>query len=226
MIRYAALIPVKEHSERVPGKNFRRLGGVPLWQYIVGTLCGMDEIGGIYIDTDSARFTADVLRGFPKVHAIARPPELCGDFVATNRLFEHDLTQIGGEYDRFIQTHTTNPMLKAARIREAMQRFEQALASGAADSLFSVNAHFSRFYRRDGAAVNHNPEELLRTQDLDPLLEENSSIYLFTRESFAWRRRRIGRRPMMFEMSPQESIDIDDEEKWRLVELALESASR
>jgi CMP-N-acetylneuraminic acid synthetase len=64
----------------------------------------------------------------------------------------------------------------------------------------------------------------LRTQELPPYFEENSNLYLFTAASFAATNARIGQRPLLFETPRLESVDIDDEEGWRLAEiLAAES---
>ncbi|MEQ8821110.1 MAG: acylneuraminate cytidylyltransferase family protein [Sumerlaeia bacterium] len=224
--QYAALIPIKDHSERVPGKNFRSLAGRPLWQHIVATLQDMDEVGAIYIDTDSDRFTPDVLAPFPKVRVITRPQELRGDFVATNALFAYDLTRIPAEITHFLQTHTTNPLLSPATIRRAIAAFEGAAAEGARDSLFTVTPCYNRFYRRDGSAINHDPKVLIRTQDLEPLLEENSNLYLFSRESFAATGARIGARPMLFEMDGMEATDIDDELGWDLADFLMARQTR
>lgn len=223
MQTYAALIPIKDHSERVAGKNFRRLGDMPLWEHVVETLSAMKEIGEIVIDTDSNRFTGEALAPYPKVRIVERPQELRGDFVATNRIFAYDLTQIAPQCDQFLQTHVTNPLLTAATIGRAMAEFEAALGSGAADSLFSVTAHHARFYRPGGEPINHKPGELLRTQDLEPVLEENSNLYLFTRASFGAHGRRIGERPIAFEMDRLEATDIDDETTWRLAEALIVS---
>ncbi len=101
-------------------------------------------------------------------------------------------------------------------MRNATERF---LAAGAPyDSLFTVNRMQTRFYREDGSAVNHDPNVLLRTQDLEPWLEENSCLYLFTRESFARTGARIGAAPMMYETPKLESVDIDEPEDWIMAE--------
>ena len=84
-----------------------------------------------------------------------------------------------------------------------------------------MTPYFARFYRRDLSAVNHNPKELKRTQDLDPLLEENSNLYLFTREAFGRTNARIGARPLLFEMDRNEATDIDDAASWLLAEALL-----
>jgi CMP-N-acetylneuraminic acid synthetase len=69
----------------------------------------------------------------------------------------------------------------------------------------------TRLYDKDGKAVNHNPSELLRTQDLPPIYEENSCIYIFDRQTLKARGHRLGNKPLMFEIDPIEAWDIDEE---------------
>jgi CMP-N-acetylneuraminic acid synthetase len=111
-------------------------------------------------------------------------------------------------------THTTNPLMSAETIRGSLAAFREAQAKGSADSLFTVDKVQTRFYRADASPVNHDPDNLVRTQDLEPWFEENSNLYIFTRDSFAATNARIGRHPMMYEGPPFESIDIDTPQDW------------
>jgi CMP-N-acetylneuraminic acid synthetase len=120
-------------------------------------------------------------------------------------------------------THTTNPLLTAGTIRRAVEAYQQGVAAGRCDSLFSVNKFQTRFYRGDGTAVNHDPGNLLRTQDLEPWFEENSNLYLFSQASFLATGARIGRRPMMYITPKIESVDIDDQESWDFGEALVKS---
>jgi CMP-N-acetylneuraminic acid synthetase len=79
------------------------------------------------------------------------------------------------------------------------------------DSLFSVTRVQTRLWDSLARAVNHNPALLLRTQDLPPLFEENSCVYIFNRKTLESRHNRIGERPLMFEIDRHEAYDIDDE---------------
>ena len=45
------------------------------------------------------------------------------------------------------------------------------------------------------ADFNHNPNKLQRTQDLESLYEENSNLYIFSKESFINSNSRIGKKP-------------------------------
>jgi CMP-N-acetylneuraminic acid synthetase len=115
-------------------------------------------------------------------------------------------------------THTTNPLLRPGTIHRAIDAYEKGFAAGTCDSLFTVNRFQTRFYREDGSPVNHDPNVLMRTQDLEPWLEENSNLYIFNRESFAATNARIGLKPLMFETPRIESADIDDQEGWDIAE--------
>jgi CMP-N-acetylneuraminic acid synthetase len=213
---------MKAHSERVPGKNFRALAGKPLVRWILDTLLSLDEVTRVVINTDARGQLAELgIVDGPRTLIRDRAPPLCGDLVSMNRILENDLAAVPS--DLYLMTHTTNPLLSAATVRAALAALAQAPA---ADSLFTVNRLQTRFYRADGSPVNHDPAQLIRTQDLEPWFEENSCLYLFTRESFAATGARIGRRPLMFPTPPLESVDIDEPHQWFMAEALLEKRQR
>lgn len=213
--KVVALVPIKEHSERVKDKNFRKFCGKPLYHHILETLERTYAVDEVLVDTDSAIVMNEAPNLFTKVKVVERPKELRGDYVDVNRIFEHDLSVSNG--DIYMQTHATNPLLRAETIAKALKVFVEDETGY--DSLFSVNCRQSRFYHPDGKPINHDPKNLVRTQDLQPVYEENSVLYIFTKQSFGLRKHRIGEKPMMFESPRLESIDIDDEFSFRLAEL-------
>jgi len=218
-----ALLPIKAHSARVPHKNFRPLAGKPLVRWILDTLLSVPEVTGVVINTDARSILAEIgVVDSDRVMIRDRKPELCGDFVSMNLILEDDITAAAA--DQYLMTHTTNPLLSANTVRSAIERYRGAGLE--IDSLFTVNRFQTRFYRADGSAVNHDPNNLIRTQDLEPWYEENSCLYLFTRESFAKTRARIGRSPMMLETPPLESVDIDEPHQWYMAEALLEKRER
>jgi CMP-N-acetylneuraminic acid synthetase len=222
--RVVALLPMKDHSQRVAGKNFRDFCGKPLFRWMLDALLSIPSVDEVVINTDATtRLESLGVGAVPRVRLRARHPELCGDFVSMNRVLEDDLAAVPA--DVYVMTHATNPLLSPATIGRAIEAFTAARAGGRADSLFTVNRFQSRFYRADGSAVNHDPANLIRTQDLEPWFEENSLLYLFTAESFGGTGARIGRRPMMFETPRRESVDIDDQEGWDLAEAIARARS-
>ena len=213
-----ALLPMKGHSERVANKNFRDFCGKPLFRWILDTLLSLPEIGSVVINTD-ARSTFESLGvdGMPRVRIRDRKPELCGDLVSMNRVLEDDVAACPA--DVYVMTHATNPLLSGSTVAAAIEEFQRKRARGEADSLFTVNRFQTRFYGSDGRPINHDPNNLIRTQDLEPWFEENSNLYIFTADSFRSTRARIGRRPVMFETPRLESVDIDDQAGWDIAEV-------
>jgi CMP-N-acetylneuraminic acid synthetase len=207
MTRIVALVPMRHHSQRVPGKNYRLLGDKPLYHYILETLVEVPEISEVVVDTDSPIIVNGLKGHFPLVKVIDRPDHLLADETPMNEVLIHDTSQV--EADFYLQTHSTNPLLKADTISTAIQSLLANYPSY--DSLFSVTRWQTRLWDQLGRAINHNPEILLQTQDLPPVFEENSCLYIFRRETLLKRRNRLGERPMMFEIKASEAWDIDEE---------------
>lgn len=217
--RIVALVPMRHHSQRVPGKNYRNLHGKPLYQHILDTLQNVPEIDQIVVDTDSSEIIQGIRDKYPQITVIDRPDELRADTVSMNEILLYDTSRVSA--DLYLQTHSTNPLLKAATVSHAIQTLNNAFPGY--DSLFSVTRLQTRLYDELGRAINHNPAVLIQTQDLPPVFEENSCIYLFTRENLVQRRHRIGERPYLFEIDPDEAWDIDEEVDFTLVDLLLKS---
>lgn len=209
-----ALVPMRHSSERIPHKNFADFRGKPLFCHIVETLLRSDLVGRVVIDTDSGQIRDECATRFPQVSVLDRPADLRDGGIAMNRVL---LSLVGRlEGDHFVQTHSTNPLLRPATIDRAIAAYFESL--GQNDSLFSVTRWQTRLYRADGSALNHDPELLARTQDLSPLFEENSNLYVFSRETLERSGRRIGQSPRLFEIDRLEATDIDDMTGWRLAE--------
>jgi len=215
--KIVALVPMRHHSQRVPGKNYRLMAGKPLFAHIISTLLLVPEIETILVDTDSPNILEALERDYPSVLRVIRPEHLRADTVPMNEILMHDTGQVAADF--YLQTHSTNPLLSAATISTGIQRFLQKYP--AYDSMFSVTRRQVRFWDQLGRPINHNPAVLIQTQDLPPVYEENSCMYLFTRTSLEKKRNRLGERPMMFEISPEEAWDVDEEIDFRMAEVML-----
>ena len=202
-----ALLFMKEDSERVPNKNLRDFNGRPLFHWILETLSKSKYIEEIVINTDSDRIAEDSSKLFnATIHN--RPDHLLElESDEPYQLLSHDLKIIEGEY--FLNTHSTNPLLKIKSINKAIEIFFRNLDTF--DSLFSATKFQKRFYYQDCKPINHDPRNLIKTQGLDAIFEEDSCIYLFTRKSFFGNLNRIGKQPKLFPIERVESIDIDNE---------------
>lgn len=216
-IKIVALVPMRHHSVRVPEKNFRLIAGKPLYHYIISSLLAVEEIDQVVVDTDSPKIMEGLAIDFPKVKVLERPEDLRADTIPMNEILLHDIENV--KADLYLQTHSTNPLLKSKTISNAINMLLANMP--AYDSLFSVTKLQTRFWDQLTKPINHNPSILLRTQDLPPVYEENSCIYLFQKYTFAEHRNRIGERPLMFEIERSEALDIDEELDFLIADLMI-----
>ena len=217
MSRITALVPMRHHSQRVPGKNYRTLGGVPLFFHIIRNLLDCQEISNVVVDTDSGPVMEGLREEFPQVLVLERPENLRADETAMNEVLIYDTSQV--EADFYLQTHSTCPLLRTETISRAIQTFLENYPGY--DSMFGVTSVQTRLWDELGRAINHNPAILLQTQDLPPVYEENSCLYIFQRQTLLERRNRLGERPFMFEIDKNEAWDIDEELDFQIVEFIM-----
>jgi NAD(P)-dependent dehydrogenase (short-subunit alcohol dehydrogenase family)/CMP-N-acetylneuraminic acid synthetase len=222
MKKIYALVPIKHNSERVPGKNFRLMNGKPLYQYILDTLKKSKYISKIYVNTDSLYLANELQKYYPEVFIYDRPANLIGGDVPTNDLFVEMINTLNLDADYYFQTHVTNPLLRVETIDSSIESF--LTNCNIYDCLFSVKELKTRLYSKDATALNHNIRELIPTQKLEPLYEENSCMYIFSENSlFKWGHR-IAENPYMYIMNDIESQDIDIEDDFVLTEMLVKKS--
>lgn len=208
-----AVLFMKQDSKRVPKKNMHMLCGRPLFHWIVDELSQSSYIKEIIINTDSDEIATSASAHFD-VTIHFRP-----DYLKTiktdeaTQLLAYDLEQSEGEY--FLNAHSTTPLMRRETIDRSIEYF---FKQSDKSSLMSVTPKYKRFYKMNGEAINHVPGRMVPTQELEPVYEENSCIYLFSRNSFEKNKSRVGTRPTFFPIGPIESIDIDEPEDFELVE--------
>lgn len=211
-----ALLFMKHHSERVPRKNMRDFCGRPLFHWIMDSLTKSKYITEIIINTDSEEIANSAKDNFD-VTIHMRPEHLLTiTSNEANLIMEHDLCITAGEY--FLQTHSTNPLLTTKSIDESIEAFFYQTKH---DSLFSVTCLQTRLFFENGEPINHDPSKLIKTQDLPPIYEENSCIYIFSRQSFNKTGNRLGENPMLFPIDKLEAVDIDEMEDFVFAEYLM-----
>jgi len=207
---------MKRNSERVPDKNIRPFCGRPLLHWIIESLSQCPEISEIILNTDSEEIAAEARQNFGVTIHMRPDALLTIDRDEAYQLMAHDLSISEGDY--FLQTHSTTPLVRPETFTAALESF---FGQSDHDSLMSITPVQKRFYHSDGSAVNHDPDKLIKTQDLQPLYEENSCIYIFSRQIFEERRNRIGHNPLLYPMDATESVDIDEMVDFLLAEALM-----
>jgi len=215
MYKLTAIIPMRHSSERVPGKNYRDFAGKPLFHYVINAMLECPLIDKVVIDTDSPIIMEQSALVFPDVLVLERPEHLRDGGIPMNNVLMNTINQVPSEF--YLQTHSTNPILSSKTVTEAVEKFFSVYPMY--DSLFSVTRKQVRYWDPLSRPINHNPNILLRTQDLPPIYEENSCLYLFTQAILEKKQNRIGDRPYLFEMAEAEAQDIDVELNFIMAEL-------
>lgn len=218
MPKVVAVVPMRHDSERVRGKNYRPLAGRPLYHHIVRTLLQVPRIDTVVIDTDSELILADAAEHFPMVELVRRPEHLRSGDTPMNDVLLNTVRHV--DADVVVQTHSTNPFLSHGVLARAVDLY---LDAADLHSVFGVSRLQARLWTADGTPMNHDPEVLLRTQDLPPVFVENSCMYVFAVDTLLTYGNRLGKVRRMVEVPALEAVDIDEESDF---ELAIALASR
>ena len=204
MVSAVAFIPIKSVSRRVPGKNFKLFCGHPLYQYIITSALNSKAFDHVYVDTDS-REIKEFAAG-KGAQIIDRPEYMTADNINGNDLLVYDYEAVkNGDY--LFQLFATAPLLKAETIKECVAFLKN---NKDYDSIFTATQERGWFWFND-LPVNFRPDILPRSQDAQYLLKESTGLYGITKEALFKYKCRIGARPKVFLIPPEEALDIDTE---------------
>ena len=211
----SALLPMKGQSERIKDKNTRPLNGKPLFHYVMESLLASKYISEIIVNSDCPQIEESLKKYFPSVKFIQRPTELLGAKVPMTPIIAHDLKYSSNEH--FLQTHATNPFLKASTIDKGIEEYFKSISLGY-DSAFAVTGYQTRFYDNKATPINHDLSVMVPSQDMPYIYEDNSNFYINSKQNFSKHNNRIGHNPKLIPMNKIESHDIDEVEDWVIAE--------
>jgi CMP-N-acetylneuraminic acid synthetase len=207
-MKKVAFVPIRLNSQRVEGKNLRLLGGRPLMAYLLQTLTQVENIDEVYLYCSNP----DVQQYLPEgVKFLQRDQSLDSNTTLGEEIY--DAFTLAVDADIYILAHATSPFIRSATIADAVARVE----SGEYDSAFSAE-RVQTFAWWDGKPLNYSLDRVPRTQDLEPVYVETSAFFVFEREVWRGKRRRIGERPYMAVTDRIESMDIDNPDDFLLAE--------
>lgn len=210
-MKVVAIMPIKMNNERCPGKNTRNLGGKPLLQHELDNLLKVEEIDSVNVFCSDEAIVPFLPKG---VEFIQRPDYL--DLPTSNftQIFENFIEH--RDADIYVYAHATAPFITV----DTMKKCVNAVVSGEYDSAFcAIELH--DYLWQDGQPLNFDASNVPRTQDLKPIYQETSGVYVFTKEVFEKYHRRIGVKPYISVVSFKESVDIDEPEDFRLAEVMV-----
>lgn len=198
-MKVVSFIPVKLNNQRLPGKNVLPLGKKPMCNYIFDTIGKVDGVDERYVYCSDDKIREYMPEG---LLYLKRDPYLDGFQVKGLEIIEYFIRDV--KADVYVLTHVTQPFTKVESLNEALQK----VVSGEYDSAFSVR-EIQDYCWYQGKPFNYDMQDIVTTQNLEPIYMETGAFYIFTREVFEKYHQRIGKKPYMKVIDQIEAVDID-----------------
>lgn len=208
-MKTAAFVPIRLNSQRVEGKNLRQLGGEPLMCHILKTLLRTKRIDEVYVYCSDESIRPLLPEGVKFLH---RSEKLDRDTTLGREIYDAFTAKVEADY--YVLAHATSPFIQARTIDAALEK----VISGDCDSAFSAEK-IQTFAWYEGRPLNYSPDNIPRTQTLEPVYVETSAFFIFPRKLWCERHRRIGDRPYMAIVDRVEGLDIDYPEDFAMAEV-------
>jgi 4-hydroxy 2-oxovalerate aldolase len=209
-MKVALFIPIKLNNQRLPGKNTMLLNGRPLCDYLFNTVKDIDIIDRKYVYCSNE----DIIPYIPEgIQFLKRDSYLDGFQVKGLEIIERFVNEI--DADIYILTHVTQPFTKSSSIKTALNE----VINGTYDSAFSV-IEMQDYCWYKGKPFNYNMQDIVTTQNLDPVYVETGAFFIFKKEVFTKYHQRIGENPFMYVVDSFEAIDIDTIEDFEFAKAA------
>lgn len=216
-----AIIPARGGSERLPNKNIKMLGGLPLLAHSIVYAKQQDVIDAVYVSTNDAEIKAVALEHGAEV--IDRPEVLSEAHSTTISALTHALEVLDSEIDHIVLLQPTNPLRPQSLFKTAFTCY----ISGAYDSLMTVSRNIHKLGTiKNDKFVPYNYTIGQRSQDLEPLYYENGLLYIINASLIA-KGELLGvkHKPYIVE-HPYAEVDIDTLEDFEYAEYLLHKNSR
>jgi len=219
-MKVTCFLPCRAGSERVKNKNTRQFAGIEggLLKIKLDQLIRCSLIDTIVLSTDDQK-VIDVSKPYGnRIRIDNRPSELASSDASTDDLIRYVGKIISGPH--ILWTHVTSPFTGEDIYTRAINDYFSFIKTDKFDSLMSVTPLRVHVWDRKGEPVNYKRAEIRwpRSQQVDPLFEVNSAIFINSRENYIRLEDRIGLKPLLFEMERTESLDIDYEDDFLLAE--------
>ena len=222
-----AVIPARRGSKRITRKNTRLLCGKPLIAHTLLHASRSRMVNRVVVSTDG-----DGISKISKEYGaeiICRPKEISGDKASSESVIKHVLKHLK-EVDSYIPDivvflQCTSPIREDDDIDNAINIFVKQKA----DSLFSAcrfNKYIWKLADKNIMPINYDYRNRWREQDFPVQYMENGSIYIFKPWVVNVSNNRLGGNIVIYEMSQENSFQIDSIEDLKFCEFILKGRKK
>ena len=209
-MRVVALVPIKMNNERTPGKNTKRFyNGKCILEIIQETLMEVKGLDEVYVFCSNDAIKEYIIDG---VEFLKRPEFLDTKTATPNDIINEFMKLV--DADIYMVSHATSPFVSVEHFEECIN----AVVSNEYDSSFTAEKIQKLLWTKNNTPFNFDPENVPRTQDLEPIFDEVSAAYVFAKKTFLKYNRRVGINPHLTIVSGVECVDIDYPEDLQIAE--------
>ena len=217
------LIPARGGSKGIPGKNIKEINGKPLIAWSIEQALAADGIDDVYVSTDCEQIKF-VAKAYGAKVPFMRPEDISGDTATTESAVMHFIEwaeQNAIEISNLILMQATSPFRYEGQLDKAIKQF----VSESADSMVTVTKTHRFIWKNTlQPQASYDVFNRPRRQDIkadDEIYFENGSFYISTLETYKKYKNRLGGKVSIFEMTPEESFEIDDLLDFSLIEFMM-----
>ena len=231
-MRILALIPARGGSKRLPGKNIKLLGGLPLIAWTIRAAFDSGCCKDVLVSTDNEQI-AKTARQYGASVPWLRPPELATDTASSIDMTIHAVDTYeneNGPIDGVLLLQPTSPFRSGGSIRHAVTLFSEGTGGHTVVSVSPASSHPAWCFRQTDAGIEPFlgwPAAGQRSQDLEAAWMLNGSIYLISPTRLRTERTFLAPDTKLLVMSDaDESIDVDTQSDFALCEARVHAVQQ
>ena len=208
------LIAVRGGSKRVPHKNVRPFGGSSMLELKIQQALRLRDVNRVVVtsDDDEMLQMAEALGAFP----MKRDPYYASDTVPMGDVYVH-LASILDCKD-ILWTPVTSPLVTDGTAQECIDIYKRETEY---DSVVTTNIIKEYMWLGD-SAINYDPKNHPRSQDLPNIYALNFAVNLLPRELMIKNKNILGDKFYPYMLDEIEAVDVDTEFEFMLAEILYE----
>lgn len=223
------LIPARGGSKGVPGKNLRKVGGVPLIARALACAERCSSLDRVVVSTDSEEI-ADLARRCGGEVPFLRPAELASDTAPMLPVMRHAIESCESIHGQPVSILVLLDVTGALRLPADVEGAIECLITGGYDAVVSAapahrNPYFNMVQEVDGRArlvcTGADGEAIGRRQDAPVVHDLNTVVWVYRRAALMEEGARLPRNTGIFRVPAERALDLDTEFDFRLVEHVL-----
>ncbi|MBI5623424.1 MAG: acylneuraminate cytidylyltransferase family protein [Elusimicrobia bacterium] len=229
-MRILGVIPARGGSKGIPGKNIKRLGGVPLIGHTIAAARASGCLDRLWVSTDDPKI-AKAAESLGVAVPWLRPRSLATDASKTEDCVVHLLARLGKDEgyvpDAVMLLQPTSPFRSAETIRRAVALYRKSRGAGVVSVTEAPCHPYWCFRLKGGRLLPYCPGKgAVRRQDLPPAYSYDGSVYLVETRRFLAERSFSGKGSLALVVPEREALDIDEPSDWEAAEALCPRLSR